>query len=247
MTDETTESLDDVMPAPDPLHFIGLAMSEAAAKDFFEAHEAACLWIEMPHGSIFTTMLLDKYRNADEMLELASAVKAKNIDKYILIRRLIEAKIADNCGRPTASTEHQDMLEDYGKKKERGCLLHIVPAKCQISRGLLIEIADAINERPRFLFPDKVVGNVDALSNAFPSIPDGIDASVVGRLQAIIDTANHFWAGVTDSGDCPSNTNQVIPYLMDTHGFSKRNAEALATVIRPDWAKEKTWSSNKKR
>ncbi|MFC1537089.1 hypothetical protein ACFL48_04700, partial [Pseudomonadota bacterium] len=106
---------------------------------------------------------------------------------------------------------------------------------------------NAMGEKPLFLFPEDSIATPNEPIDAIDSTSRELDQSVTNRINAIIDTAVHFWSGKTEGDECPNSTNHVIPYLMDNYEFSKRNAEAIATIIRPDWAKNTTWADNTKR
>jgi len=100
-------------------------------------------------------------------------------------------------------------------------------------------------EHPIFLFPN-YAGEKTSYENIAP-IPNELDASVNNRLQAMIDAATKYWKD-KKAGDDNLPLNKVIAEDIEKQcGVSHSLADKMASIIRPDWAKDRTWKDNKKR
>lgn len=93
---------------------------------------------------------------------------------------------------------------------------------------------DGLPEDAIFVVRTAVLREFEASISGTPKAID--HAHVSGNLAKLNLAATKFWANADrdDRSTHPSNTD-VVNWLVE-HGFSKKTAEAGATIIRPEWA-----------
>ena len=113
-----------------------------------------------------------------------------------------------------------------------------------VSREELTILASKLEEElPRFLASSKV----DKKEPPIQALPDSLDPSTSRRLNAMIKAAKRFWGGVKEgSEDLPLNKT-ISAWIEDEAAVSTTLAGKMASIIRPDWAKNRTWKETKKR
>ena len=117
-----------------------------------------------------------------------------------------------------------------------------------VTRRELIRLAGELNEElPRFLASSKV----DKKEPPIQALPDSLDPSTSKRLNVMIEAANYFWGGVEEGTETLPLNKTVAAWiedkLTDKAAISTSLAESMASIIRPDWAKYRTWKETKKR
>ncbi len=113
--------------------------------------------------------------------------------------------------------------------------LHGLDEKGYISRNSLIYIAEQIEENPSFLF----VATKAPIPLPHPEIPHGLDKSVVKRLNALHDAAE-LWVTITPKSDKIPLNKHIAGDIVKASGVSPTMANHMASIVRPDWAKDKS-------
>jgi hypothetical protein len=74
-------------------------------------------------------------------------------------------------------------------------------------------------------------------------VSGGLDQSVVDRLQVMMNAANYFWG---EKGCADNSTTNVIvgKWIGKEADVSPTMCENMARIIRPNYAKKKTWADN---
>ncbi len=121
--------------------------------------------------------------------------------------------------------------DDY-KRIRQLIYLHGLDKGDQISREALLHIATVLKEEPPFLFYSASLTKESA-------VPDGLDQSVSGRLDALHIAAAH-WKGIKpDSDHIPAN-KEIAKIIENSVKVSSTMANHMASIVRPDWAKDKS-------
>jgi hypothetical protein len=91
---------------------------------------------------------------------------------------------------------------------------------------------DVLNFQP--IIPQEMIDVV------FEGMPQEEAREETGRcsrkLQILIQAADRFWKNADPEDSGTHNTNEVVSAWLQTQGMSKRQADAGASIIRPEWA-----------
>jgi len=72
----------------------------------------------------------------------------------------------------------------------------------------------------------------------------GFDPSVAERLNILLQAYEKFWTDIlVDSKAAPAN-KRVAAWIEDNSSVSRTVATHMASLIRPNWAKDRTWRDN---
>jgi len=206
----------------------------------FNIVQASALWVKIPSFPIDHLMMdafqYDKsYKNLDEAVADAEVDLSKD-----------EIKIAHSL----YENYHKICSAILNRLISKVVLPRTIPYEYfrreafegTLTRSELEELAKSLDDYPEFLFPN----GVDDEGKPIQAVSPYLDKSSYERLSVMIEAANHFWAGIDEGDNAPPNKT-VAAWIEKKTPVSATIADKMASIIRPDWAKDRTWKENKKR